>query len=82
MLSLGELEAGALREIDAAADQAALDEVRVRYLGKKGSLTLAQRYGNWLASFLLNIIFRTRFTDLGPFRAVKWDRLKALNPLR
>ncbi len=40
MLSLGELEAGALREIDAAADQAALDEVRVRYLGKKGSLTL------------------------------------------
>ncbi len=36
---LGELEAGALREIAAAADQAALDAVRVRYLGKKGSLT-------------------------------------------
>lgn len=40
MVSLGELEAGALREIDAAADQTVLDEVRVRYLGKKGSLTL------------------------------------------
>jgi phenylalanyl-tRNA synthetase alpha chain len=40
VLMLGELEAGALREITAAADQAALDAVRVRYLGKKGSLTL------------------------------------------
>jgi phenylalanyl-tRNA synthetase alpha chain len=39
VVSLGELEAGALREIDAAADQGALDEVRVRYLGKKGFLT-------------------------------------------
>ena len=40
MLMLGELQAGALQEITAAADQAALDAVRVRYLGKKGSLTL------------------------------------------
>jgi len=40
VLMLGELQAGALQEIAAAADQAALDAVRVRYLGKKGSLTL------------------------------------------
>ncbi len=40
MLILGELETGALREIAAAADQAVLDAVRVRYLGKKGFLTL------------------------------------------
>jgi phenylalanyl-tRNA synthetase alpha chain len=40
VLMLGELEADALREIAAAADQAALDAVRVRYLGKRGSLTL------------------------------------------
>ena len=39
MLMLGELEDDALQEIAAAADQAALDAVRVRYLGKKGSLT-------------------------------------------
>jgi phenylalanyl-tRNA synthetase alpha chain len=39
VLMLGELEAEALQEIAAAADQAALDAVRVRYLGKKGSLT-------------------------------------------
>jgi phenylalanyl-tRNA synthetase alpha chain len=39
VLMLGELEADALQEISAAADQAALDAVRVRYLGKKGSLT-------------------------------------------
>ncbi len=40
MSSLGELEADALREIVATADPAALDAVRVRYLGKKGLLTL------------------------------------------
>jgi phenylalanyl-tRNA synthetase alpha chain len=38
--SLGELEADALREIVATADPAELDAVRVRYLGKKGLLTL------------------------------------------
>ena len=40
MYSLGELETDALGEIAAAADQSALEAVRVRYLGKKGSLTL------------------------------------------
>jgi phenylalanyl-tRNA synthetase alpha chain len=39
VLMLGELEADALRDIAAAVDQSALDAVRVRYLGKKGSLT-------------------------------------------
>jgi phenylalanyl-tRNA synthetase alpha chain len=37
--SLEELEQLALQEVAAAADPAALDAVRVRYLGKKGSLT-------------------------------------------
>jgi phenylalanyl-tRNA synthetase alpha chain len=37
--SLDELEKLALQEIAAAADPAALDDVRVRYLGKKGLLT-------------------------------------------
>lgn len=39
MSSLDELEQQALQEIAAATDSAALDDVRVRYLGKKGSLT-------------------------------------------
>ena len=39
MSSLSELEQQALQEIAAAADMAVLDDVRVRFLGKKGSLT-------------------------------------------
>ncbi|MDH3980210.1 MAG: phenylalanine--tRNA ligase subunit alpha [Gammaproteobacteria bacterium] len=39
MSSLDELEQQAVQEIAAAADPAALDDVRVRYLGKKGLLT-------------------------------------------
>ena len=39
MSSLDKLEQQALQEIAAAADVAVLDDVRVRYLGKKGSLT-------------------------------------------
>ncbi len=39
MSSLDEIEQQAVQEIAAAADPAALDDVRVRYLGKKGLLT-------------------------------------------
>ncbi len=39
MSNLAELEKQALQEIEASADPAALDAVRVRYLGKKGLLT-------------------------------------------
>ena len=39
MISLEELEKQALDEVAAAADAAALDAVRVSYLGKKGQLT-------------------------------------------
>ncbi len=39
MSSLEELEQQALQDVASAADTAAVDAVRVRYLGKKGSLT-------------------------------------------
>ncbi|MBT4163009.1 MAG: phenylalanine--tRNA ligase subunit alpha [Gammaproteobacteria bacterium] len=39
MTSLEEIKNSALEAVAAAADTAALDEVRVRYLGKKGELT-------------------------------------------
>ncbi|NNC58157.1 MAG: phenylalanine--tRNA ligase subunit alpha, partial [Woeseiaceae bacterium] len=39
MIGLDELVAAAASEIDAATDLAALDAVRVSYLGKKGELT-------------------------------------------
>lgn len=51
-----------------------------RVLGKreKGSLTPQQIFGNWLATKLIRIFYRAKFTDLGPFRAIKMDSLNAL----
>jgi glycosyltransferase involved in cell wall biosynthesis len=36
------------------------------------------RYGNRLAVFLLSLFFGCRYTDLGPFRAIRYDSLKRL----
>jgi glycosyltransferase involved in cell wall biosynthesis len=54
-----------------------------RALGNKerGSMTIQQVFGNWLATRLLKIIYRVKFTDLGPFRAIKYEKLVALNML-
>jgi len=51
-----------------------------RVLGKreKGSLTPQQVFGNWLATRLIRIFYRARYTDLGPFRAIKSKALKQL----
>ena len=48
---------------------------RVKELREKGSMTVPQIFGNWLATTLMSIIFRAKFTDLGPFRAIKYDKL-------
>jgi glycosyltransferase involved in cell wall biosynthesis len=52
-----------------------------RALGEseKGSLTTVQAFGNWLSALLLRLIYRAHFTDLGPFRAIKFDKLLELN---
>jgi glycosyltransferase involved in cell wall biosynthesis len=51
-----------------------------RVLGEReaGSLTPVQAFGNALATRLLRLLFGTRFTDLGPFRAIRWDALERL----
>lgn len=51
-----------------------------RALGKreKGSLTPQQVFGNWLATKLIRIFYGARFTDLGPFRAMKMKSLLEL----
>lgn len=43
-----------------------------------GALTLPQRMGNALASALLRRVWGGRVTDLGPFRAIRFDALQAL----
>jgi len=45
----------------------------------KGAMTLPQIFGNWLATTLMFLFFNAKFTDLGPFRAIKYDKLLALN---
>lgn len=51
-----------------------------RVLGKreKGSLTPQQIFGNWLATKLIRLFYRAKFTDLGPFRAIKAEQLEKL----
>jgi glycosyltransferase involved in cell wall biosynthesis len=52
-----------------------------RSLGNKerGSMTPQQVFGNWLATRLLKIIYGVEFTDLGPFRAIRYSALLSLN---
>jgi glycosyltransferase involved in cell wall biosynthesis len=52
---------------------------RVKRLREQGSMTPQQVFGNWLATFLMKLMFGAKFTDLGPFRAIKYDKLLALN---
>jgi hypothetical protein len=52
---------------------------RNKRLRKKGSMTGPQIFGNWLATTLMRILFGATYTDLGPFRAIKYDKLLALN---
>jgi glycosyltransferase involved in cell wall biosynthesis len=42
---------------------------------EKGSLTPQQVFGNWLATSLLKLFYQAEFTDLGPFRAIQFDKL-------
>lgn len=51
-----------------------------RVLGTReaGSLTPQQIFGNWLATTLIYMIWRTRFTDLGPYRAISRPALQRL----
>lgn len=51
---------------------------RVQRLREDGSMTPQQVFGNWLATFLMKLLFGARFTDLGPFRAIKYDKLLTL----
>ena len=52
-----------------------------RVLGEreKGSLTPQQRFGNWLSTRLIRLLFGFSYTDLGPFRAIRVDALRRLD---
>src|SRR5690606_20126839 len=44
----------------------------------KNSMTPQQLFGNWLATSLMQLFFNATYTDLGPFRAIKYPKLLAL----
>lgn len=52
-----------------------------RALGQRqrGSMMPQQVFGNWLATRLMDWLYAVRFTDLGPFRAIRFDSLLALD---
>lgn len=52
-----------------------------RVLGERetDALLFHQRFGNLLATALIRLFYGVRFTDLGPFRAVRWNALLALD---
>lgn len=52
---------------------------RVKKLREEGSMMPQQVFGNWLATSLMALFFNAKFTDLGPFRAIKYNKLLALN---
>jgi len=52
---------------------------RVKNLRETGSMTTPQIFGNWLATNLMTLFFDAKFTDLGPFRAIKYDKLLMLD---
>jgi hypothetical protein len=52
---------------------------RVRRLRSPGSMTALQVFGNWLATRLIHLGWAHRYSDLGPFRAIRRDSLMSLD---
>ena len=46
---------------------------------EKGAMTPQQIFGNWLATFLMRLFYGVEYTDLGPFRAIRYPSLMELN---
>ena len=52
--------------------------VRAPELAEKGALLPQARFGNWLSTFLMKILWGYGFGDLGPYRALRWEALRKL----
>jgi glycosyltransferase involved in cell wall biosynthesis len=63
------------------ADNRADMVIGSRTLGhrQRGSLTIQQRFGGALACLLMRLLWSTRYTDLGPFRAISVKALRQLH---
>jgi glycosyltransferase involved in cell wall biosynthesis len=52
---------------------------RMRGRREPGSLLISQIFAGWLAGFLLRLLYRVRYTDMGPFRAITREALQSLH---
>jgi len=52
---------------------------RVLGSAQKGALLPQARFGNWLATVLIGLFWGYKFTDLGPFRAIRYDKFLSLH---
>lgn len=52
---------------------------RDKALAEPGAMTLPQRFGNWLATWLMRHLYGAKYTDLGPFRAIRYACLLEMN---
>jgi glycosyltransferase involved in cell wall biosynthesis len=46
---------------------------------EKGALRAPVRFGNLLATVLIRVFYGFKYTDVGPFRAIKFDKLLTLD---
>ena len=51
---------------------------RMKLPESRSALLPQSRYGNQLAVFLMRLFFRHQYTDLGPFRAIRYESLQAV----
>jgi glycosyltransferase involved in cell wall biosynthesis len=51
---------------------------RARGRRQRGALSPQQQVGNAIACRALRLLYGVRYTDLGPFRAIRWQTLQAL----
>ncbi|NEU08358.1 glycosyltransferase family 2 protein [Flavihumibacter sp. R14] len=46
---------------------------------ESGSMLPQQVFGNWLSTRLIRLLYNVEFSDLGPFRAIRWSALQQIN---
>ena len=65
--------------LDALRDHDLVIGSRTTGAAESGALLPQARYGNWLATRLIRVRWGVHFTDLGPFRVVRWSALERLH---
>jgi glycosyltransferase involved in cell wall biosynthesis len=52
---------------------------RMRGTREPGSLQISQIFAGWMAGILLSALYRVKYTDMGPFRAITRQALESLH---